>query len=286
MSKRDFNPELYVMNDDGSNQTNLTNVLAPDVEPVWSPDGSKIAFVSDRDLPSEIYVMNADGSNITRLTNNFKSDRDPSWPPDGTKIVYVSDPDNVISLVDVNMYEIFVMNANGSNPVWLTDNDRYESDPAWSPDGTKIAFTSDRDAIPEVYVMVANGGEQAIYVRVTTTGENYSSDNDIVTVMLGHLTAPIMAGVRESDEYHNALDVVWAVTPEQQVNGDRILRGAAEAVHSIWWARRMSRVLPIHWWRAGRPIVMWYKPITPTHFPCKVPCSVRSCHSTACLCRS
>ena len=58
------------MNADGSNQTNLTNNTAPDIEPAWSPDGTRIAFHSERDGNGDIYVMNANGSNQTQLTNN------------------------------------------------------------------------------------------------------------------------------------------------------------------------------------------------------------------------
>jgi Tol biopolymer transport system component len=85
---RDGNYEIYAMQSDGSNPTNLTNrPSSTDFHPVWSPDGTQIAFVSDRDgqFNTEIYVMNADGSNQTRLTNNEAADRDPSWSPDGSK---------------------------------------------------------------------------------------------------------------------------------------------------------------------------------------------------------
>src|SRR5262245_49125199 len=64
-SKRDGNNEIYVMNADGSGQTNLTNNPASDAGPAWSPDGRQIAFGSFRDGNGEIYVMNADGSGQT-----------------------------------------------------------------------------------------------------------------------------------------------------------------------------------------------------------------------------
>ena len=78
---RDGNYEIYVMDADGSNQTNLTNNPAQDGYPSWSPDGSVIAFISDRDGNYEIHVMDADGSNLTNLTNNPASDGSPSWLP-------------------------------------------------------------------------------------------------------------------------------------------------------------------------------------------------------------
>ena len=68
------------MNSDGSNQKNLTRQnFVDDMLPSWSPDGSKIVFVSNRNGNFEIYVMNADGSNQTNLTNNSSTDSDPAW---------------------------------------------------------------------------------------------------------------------------------------------------------------------------------------------------------------
>src|SRR2546422_4922277 len=81
LSSRDGNYEIYVMNADGSAQTNLTNNAADDYAPAWSPDGLKIAFVSVRDGNQEIYVINADGSAPTNLTNNAASDYLPRWRP-------------------------------------------------------------------------------------------------------------------------------------------------------------------------------------------------------------
>ena len=81
-SDRDFDgavtkhrEEIYVMDADGSNQTRLTNNRGRDLDPVFSPDGKKIAFTSDRDGNSEIYVMNADGTGQTNLTNDPAQDR-------------------------------------------------------------------------------------------------------------------------------------------------------------------------------------------------------------------
>ena len=81
MSERDGNREIYVMNADGTGQTNITNT--PDTDewyPRWSPDGTKIAFASNQNGNYKIYVMNADGNNQTRLTEGDRG-TEPTWNP-------------------------------------------------------------------------------------------------------------------------------------------------------------------------------------------------------------
>jgi Tol biopolymer transport system component len=108
-STRDGNDEIYVMNADGSNQVNLTNHWGNDIQPTWSPDGTRIAFMSDRDGIFDIYVMGSDGSNPVNLTNNpTRYDAWPTWSPDGTRIAFVSLRDEG---------GIYVMGADGSDPV-------------------------------------------------------------------------------------------------------------------------------------------------------------------------
>jgi len=148
-SKRDGNTEIYIMNSDGSSQMNLTNNLAEDDDPTFSPDGQQIAFASTRDGNYEIYVMNSDGSNQTRLTSHSANDLTPAFSPDGTKITFAS--------ARAGNLEIYVMNTDGSNPIRLTNNPAIDRAPAFSPDGTKITFRSNRDGNDEIYLMNADG---------------------------------------------------------------------------------------------------------------------------------
>ncbi len=67
------------MNTNGTGQTRLTTSPAWEALPTWSPDGQRIAFVTDRDGNDEIYIMNADGTGLTRLTNNSTDDQKPTW---------------------------------------------------------------------------------------------------------------------------------------------------------------------------------------------------------------
>jgi TolB protein len=148
------NFEIYTMNSDGTNPTRLTTASGNDLTPKWSPDGSKIAFVSIRDGNYEIYTMNSDGTNQTRITTNPAQDVQPAWSPDGSKIVFGTTRDG--------NEEIYTMNSNGTNQVRLTTTANTVTDgfPTWSPDGSKIAFESDRTGNFEIFTMNADGTSQ------------------------------------------------------------------------------------------------------------------------------
>ena len=174
-SKRDGNPEIYVMDVNGQNQRRLTNHPNNDWSPSWSPDGKHIVFFSNREghvhvhgWPTyEIYVMDADGGNQQNLTNDPNDDRDPSWSPDGKRIVFTSERDGHV-IDGVPTSEIYVMDADGSNPQNLTNHLHEDRDPSWSPDGKRIAFSATRDEhfendfgiTEEIYVMDADGKNQ------------------------------------------------------------------------------------------------------------------------------
>ncbi len=159
-SERDGNLEIYVMDADGRNQTRLTNRPNLDFFPDWSPNGREIAFTRATGfLQVEIYVMDADGGNERRLTDGSGVDLLPAWSPDGTRIVFSSwrnlNPDD-----DSDNMEIYSMDADGDNQVRLTDSPAIDAWPTWSPDGSKIAFTSSDDgsnADNEILTMDADG---------------------------------------------------------------------------------------------------------------------------------
>jgi Tol biopolymer transport system component len=157
--------EIFVMNADGSRQTQITFNELDDENPAWSPDGKRIVFQRDLDpvrgqVDYDIFTMKADGSNQQNRTNNpALLDVDPNWSPNGRRIAFSSDRDGD--------GEIYTMRPNGSGVRQLTFNDGpFDGAPNWSPDGRSIAFDSDRDATEEtpfqveIYTMRADGDDQ------------------------------------------------------------------------------------------------------------------------------
>jgi TolB protein len=161
-SDMDGNPEIYIMQADGSNLLRLTNDPAFDDSPALSPDGSQVVFLSARDDPDptfpelkyEIYLVDSDGQNLRRLTETETGEDHPAWSPDGSKIIFDADYGGD------GFYEIYTIDLDGTNLTRLTGNAANDQFADWSPDGQQIAFSSNRNGNWDIFVMNADGSNQ------------------------------------------------------------------------------------------------------------------------------
>lgn len=159
-STRYGDDDIFLIDIDGSNLRQITTSPAADFNPTWSPDGSLIAFVSTRDGDAEIWVVAAGCTmltspqgcegNMVQLTFNTATDFDPAWSPGGQQIAYASNQNG--------NFDIWVMQADGSNPHPITSNTADNFAPQWSPDGSHIVYHSQSGGNSHLYRIPAAGG--------------------------------------------------------------------------------------------------------------------------------
>ncbi len=200
-SARDGNAEIYVMDADGKNQRRLTNHPLTDSQPSWSPDGKKIAFMSNRNGGNlQIFVMDSDGQNPVRLTDDVW-DQNPSWSPDGRKIAFTGFRDAGLGDGTWDI-DIYVMDPDGKNRRRLTRVPGSNSNPSWSPDGKRIAFANTKPGASEIYVMNADGTRQKSLTQDDKRGNkrepSWSPDGQSIAFVLNNLRS-IQIYVMDSD---------------------------------------------------------------------------------------
>lgn len=150
---------LQVADADGFGAQTIVSSKEPIISPSWSPDGSKLAYVSFEKKKPVIYVQSVLTGRRTTLANFKGNNSAPAWSPDGNSLAIV--------LTYSSNSQIHIMSADGTSLRKLSSNGAIETEPAWSPDGKTIYFTSNRGGAPQIYQMPVNGGEAK---RVTFDG--------------------------------------------------------------------------------------------------------------------
>lgn len=164
--------DLYIANRDGTGEVRLTSDPGDERDPVWSPDGQTIAYIS-KDGTEELRLIKASGGTSTVLAKDGTMNESPAFSHDGRRIAFSSDrggkPESAYSagvrkipgsqgLPVAGAHDIYVIGIDGKGLTRLTSDPSANYEPVWSPDDRHLAFISDRDGNHNLYVMEADGG--------------------------------------------------------------------------------------------------------------------------------
>ena len=174
-----FSYKLQIADSDGYNPVTVLSSAEPLMSPAWSPDGTRLAYVSFEQRRPILYMQNVVHGARTRIAEFNGINSAPAWSPDGTRLA--------LTLSRDGNPEIYVMRLSDNSLTRLTNDPSIDTEPTWSPDGKEIAFTSDRGGKPQIYRMRADGSHVE---RVTFEGEynaraSYSADGTMLTLVSG-----------------------------------------------------------------------------------------------------
>jgi hypothetical protein len=174
-------PQIYLMNIDGTDITQLTHLTDGACQPAWSPDGTELLFVApclksqDTYPGSSLWMMDVQAKSVEPLRTVPGGDFDPAWSPDGKLIAFTSLRDG--------RPQIYVMASDGSGLKNLSGDLAHDSQPAWSPNGTQILFISRRSGFPEIWMMPESGGDDTRFSKSAgreDTHPHWSNDGQLI----------------------------------------------------------------------------------------------------------
>ncbi|WP_052166008.1 MULTISPECIES: Tol-Pal system beta propeller repeat protein TolB [Cupriavidus] len=154
--------QLLISDSDGQNSQVALTSNEPIISPSWSPDGTKVAYVSFEARKPVVYVHDLASGRRTLVSNQKGNNSAPSWSPDGQRLA--------VALSRDGNTQIYQVNADGSGLKRLTRSSAIDTEPQYAPDGRGIYFTSDRGGAPQIYRMPAGGEDAGAAQRVTFKG--------------------------------------------------------------------------------------------------------------------
>ena len=158
--------QLQISDSDGANPQIALTSNEPIISPSWSPDGTKVAYVSFESKKPVVYVHDLVAGRRTVISNQKGNNSAPAWSPDGRHVA--------VSLSRDGNTQVYLVNADGSGLRRLSRSSAIDTEPSFSPDGRYIYFTSDRGGAPQIYRMSVDGEEAGAAQRVTVKG-NYNT---------------------------------------------------------------------------------------------------------------
>jgi len=168
VSNRGGRPQIYLINVDGSDEHQLTDLAAGACQPAWSPDGMMLAYTSpcnanrDEYLGSSVFVMNVDSQNVSSEPSLLVAtlgggDYDPDWSYDGLRLAFTS--------WRTGRPQIFTIGVDGQGLRNVNDDLAFNWSPSWAPDGSQIAILSGRGGQEEIWLVPDDGGEEKRYTH-------------------------------------------------------------------------------------------------------------------------